>query len=178
MPDWKHPSQLLALQSLQVFSTKPLCLSSTNHKSNIDKLVRSERHYKSQQLILKVFFLPSVRTRRLCQRGRLPPLVVVPVQEQLVWGLGRAGVWHSDYRWFCGWGKLRFCAAYLRNPLWASPHSWGEEVWLNYLPWGGSERVPGLSPGEAAQSCREPLKVWVDFSWMDGRILDLVCKIA
>lgn len=55
----------MVLQSFQVFS-KQARLSSTNHKSNIDKLVRSERRYKSQQLILKVFFLPSVRVHADC----------------------------------------------------------------------------------------------------------------
>lgn len=65
-------------------------LSATNHKSNIDKLGRSESHHETQQLILKVLFLPLVGRGMggvytdLCQRGRLPPLLVVGVQEQLV----------------------------------------------------------------------------------------------
>lgn len=37
-----------------------------------------------------------------------PATGVVPVQEKLVWGRHRTGVWHRDYRWRSGWGKLRF----------------------------------------------------------------------
>lgn len=106
----------------------------TIHLRNHDKLGRSRSCYKSRQLILRVSFSCislEEKSFTLSVSARTPPATgVVPVQEQLVWGLGRAWVWHSDYRWFSGWGKLWFRAAYVRNPLWASPFFEVEPDWI------------------------------------------------
>lgn len=64
------------------------------------------------ELIVSVFFFlhqSGEKSFTLPVLARATPATgVVPVQEQLVWGSCRAGVWHRDYRWCSGWGKLRF----------------------------------------------------------------------
>lgn len=55
---------------------------------------------------------------------------VGPVQEQLVWGHCRPGVWHGDYRWCSGWGKLRFLCWMSEKSIVSFSFSWVAFDWI------------------------------------------------